>query len=213
MMMADTELEERRMLTAGDIKELIAATSAAISAHAEELTALDSAIGDGDHGINMKRGFEALSSEAEALSAKPLGEALKAAGMKLVMTVGGASGPLFGTFLMTLGKELGDDPDRAAFAAALRKAVDAVAARGKSERGQKTMLDVLYPLVEAVEGGGDAARIRSAAHVAADATVPMVATRGRASFLGERSAGHMDPGARSSALLTETITTWMENRA
>jgi dihydroxyacetone kinase-like protein len=75
------------------------------------------------------------------------------------------------------------------------------------------MLDVLYPLVEAVESGGDAARIRSAAHAAADATVPMVATRGRASFLGERSAGHMDPGARSSALLTETITTWMENRA
>lgn len=213
MMMADTELEERRMLTAGDIKELIAVTSAAIAAHAEELTALDSAIGDGDHGINMKRGFEALSSEAEALSAKPPGEALKAAGMKLVMTVGGASGPLFGTFLMTLGKELGEDPDRAAFAAALRKAVDAVAARGKSEQGQKTMLDVLYPLVEAVEGGGDAARIRSAAHAAADATVPMVATRGRASFLGERSAGHMDPGARSSALLTETITTWMENRA
>ena len=132
--------------------------------------------------------------------------------MKLVMTVGGASGPLFGTLLMTLGKEIGDAPDRAAFNTAFRKAVDSVAARGKSEKGQKTMLDVLYPIADALDGGGDGVGILSAANAAAEATIPVVATRGRASFLGERSAGHMDPGSRSVALLTAAIADFMEKR-
>lgn len=212
MNMPDVDMKERTMLKAADIKELIGALSATMSAHAAELTALDSAIGDGDHGINMKRGFEALEAEADAISEKPPGEALKAAGMKLVMTVGGASGPLFGTLLMTLGKEIGDAPDLAGFSGALRKAVDAVAQRGKSGPGQKTMLDVLYPVVEAAEAGTDGASMVAIARQAAEATVPMIATRGRASFLGERSAGHMDPGARSSVLIAETVSAWMESR-
>jgi len=199
-------------LTGDDLKDLIGTLSALMSEHADELTALDSAIGDGDHGHNMKRGFEALVSDADAISTKPLGEALKAAGMKLVMTVGGASGPLFGTMLMTLGKEVGEAPDRAAFNTAFRKAVDSVAARGKSEKGQKTMLDVLYPIADALDGGADGSRIIEVANTAADATVPVVATRGRASFLGERSAGHMDPGSRSVALLTAAISDFMEKR-
>ncbi|MGV3550238.1 dihydroxyacetone kinase subunit DhaL [Rhizobium sp.] len=199
-------------LTGDEFKALIDTLSTLVSDHANELTALDSAIGDGDHGHNMKRGFEALMAEGDAISAKPLGEALKAAGMKLVMTVGGASGPLFGTLLMTLGKEIGDNPDRAALNTAFRKAVDSVAARGKSEKGQKTMLDVLYPMADALDLGSGAADISAVAASAAEATVPVLATRGRASFLGERSIGHMDPGARSVALLTAAVVEFMEKR-
>ena len=199
-------------LTGDDLQALIGTLCALMAEHADELTALDSAIGDGDHGHNMKRGFEALKADGDAISAKPLGEALKAAGMKLVMTVGGASGPLFGTLLMTLGKEIGENPDRGAFNAAFRKAVDSVAARGKSEKGQKTMLDVLYPVADALDGGSDSLGIVRAADEAAKATIPVVATRGRASFLGERSAGHMDPGSRSVTLLTAAIADFMEKR-
>jgi len=206
------EVDTVTMLKPDDIKALIGVLSQVIAEHADELTALDAAIGDGDHGYNMKRGFEALAGEADALSAKPIGEALKAAGMKLVMTVGGASGPLFGTLLMTLGKEIGETPDRAAFNGAFRKAVDSVAARGKSEKGQKTMLDVLYPISDALDGGGDPLGISVAAEKAAESTIPVVASRGRASFLGERSAGHMDPGSRSAALLTKAIADFMEKR-
>ena len=198
--------------TRDDLKSLIGTLAALMSEHADELTALDSAIGDGDHGHNMKRGFEALAAEGDAISSKPLGEALKAAGMKLVMTVGGASGPLFGTLLMTLGKEIGENPDCAAFNTAFRKAVDSVAARGKSEKGQKTMLDVLYPISYALDGGADGSGIKTAAADAAEATVPVLATRGRASFLGERSMGHMDPGSRSVSLLAEAIADFMETR-
>ena len=129
--------------TIPDLRRLIAAAADTISAHADELTALDQAIGDGDHGLNMKRGFEAVRADAEAIAAKPLPEALKAIGTKLVMTVGGASGPLFGTLFMALGKELPTAPNRKSVVAALGKAIDAVAARGKSQAGQKTMLDVL----------------------------------------------------------------------
>ena len=128
-------------MAAPDLARLIAAAADTIAAHADELTALDQAIGDGDHGLNMKRGFEAVRAEADAFAAKPLPDALKAVGTKLVMTVGGASGPLFGTLFLTLGKELPADPDGAALAAAFAKAVDAVSARGKSQAGQKTMLD------------------------------------------------------------------------
>ena len=214
MTMTALDTEDRTMLNTGldpsNLKALIGALSATMSAHADELTALDAAIGDGDHGYNMKRGFEALVAEADALSAKPLGEALKAGGMKLVMTVGGASGPLFGTLLMTLGKEM---PAGAGFALAFRKAVDAVAARGKSEIGQKTMLDVLYPLANAMDAGQPMTTIADVARSAADGTVALVASRGRASFLGERSAGHMDPGSRSMVLITETIVDFLEKNA
>lgn len=206
------ETDMTETLTSDDLKALIGRLSKLMSEHADELTALDSAIGDGDHGHNMKRGFEALAAEGDVIAAKPLGEALKAAGMKLVMTVGGASGPLFGTLLMTLGKEIGATPDRAAFNAAFRKAVDSAAARGKSEKGQKTMLDVLYPIADALDGGSDGSGIKIVAADAAQATVPVLATRGRASFLGERSVGHMDPGSHSVSLLTAAVVDFMEKR-
>ncbi|TIQ33767.1 MAG: dihydroxyacetone kinase subunit L [Mesorhizobium sp.] len=192
-------------MPASEFSRLIAAAADTIAAHADELTALDQAIGDGDHGLNMKRGFEAVRAEAQAITAKPLPDALKAVGTKLVMTVGGASGPLFGTLFMALGKELPPAPDRAALTAALGKAIEAVSARGKSQPGQKTMLDVLQPVYEALAQGKTATGIADAADKAADATVPMKALRGRASFLGERSIGHMDAGARSTALLVRAV--------
>lgn len=196
-----------------DLSTLIAACADAVAAHADELTALDQAIGDGDHGLNMKRGFEAVRGDAATISAKPLPEALKAIGTKLVMTVGGASGPLYGTLFLTLAKELPADFDRAQLADALLKAVDSVAARGKSQPGQKTLLDVLYPVQAKLAGGGSAIEIADAADAAADATIPVKATRGRASFLGDRSVGHMDAGARSAAILVRALAHSIGDRA
>jgi dihydroxyacetone kinase-like protein len=189
------------------LREMILAVAARLIDHADELTTLDQAIGDGDHGINMKRGVEAVLAEADAIAAKPLPEALRAIGRTLVMKVGGASGPLYGTLLMTLGNAMPAAPDREALATAFGAAVEAVKARGKSDVGAKTMLDVLVPVLRTLEGGGDelVARVRARAAESAAATVPMRATRGRASFLGDRSVGHMDPGARSSALMVAAI--------
>ena len=199
-------------MMASDFAGLIAAAADTIAAHAEELTALDQAIGDGDHGLNMKRGFEAVRAEKDAIAAKPLPDALKAIGTRLVMTVGGASGPLFGTLFMALGKELPAAPDRDGLTASLGKAIEAVEARGKSQPGQKTMLDVLQPVYEALAQGKTGTEIAEAADKAADATVPMKALRGRASFLGERSIGHMDAGARSTALLVRAVAEIVEGR-
>jgi dihydroxyacetone kinase-like protein len=201
---------EAAAMTKIDLTALITDVADTIAAHADELTALDQAIGDGDHGLNMKRGFEAVRAETAALAEKPLPEALKAIGTKLVMTVGGASGPLFGTLFMTLGKELPAEPGQADLAAALAKSIDAVAARGKSQAGQKTMLDVLYPLQAAVAAGKSARDVADAADQAAEATKPMKATRGRASFLGDRSIGHIDPGARSAALIVRAVAETLE---
>lgn len=195
------------------LRTLIETVARQVIAHAEELTDLDRAIGDADHGINMKRGFEAVLAEVDTLSGKPLPEALQKAGMQLVMKVGGASGPLYGTLFMSLGKELPAEPDRAAAVRALGAAIAAVQARGKSEPGQKTMLDVLAPVHRALEAGADGAGLKAAADEAAAATVPMKAIRGRASFLGDRSIGHMDPGARSSAIIVSAVVDAMEARA
>jgi dihydroxyacetone kinase-like protein len=192
-------------MTALDLNRLITALADTIAAHADELTALDQAIGDGDHGINLKRGFEAVREEAAAIAGKPLPDVLRAVGTRLVMRVGGASGPLYGTLFMTLGKEIPAAPDRAAFAAAFAKAVDDVAARGKSQAGQKTMLDVLYPVSAALSAGKSANEIVAVADQAVEATRPMKAIRGRAAFLGDRSIGHIDAGARSSALIIRTV--------
>lgn len=196
-----------------DLKTLISVTADTIAAHAEELTRLDQAIGDGDHGLNMKRGFEAVRAEADTFATKPLPDALKAIGTKLVMTVGGASGPLFGTLFMALGKEISVEPDRANLMSAFGKAIEAVAARGKSQVGQKTMLDVLQPVHDALLQGKTGSEIADVADSAADATVPMKALRGRASFLGDRSIGHMDAGARSTALLVRAVTETIEGQA
>jgi dihydroxyacetone kinase-like protein len=196
-------------------QKLIEAVAQRVIGHADELTRLDQAIGDGDHGINMRRGFEAVLSELPALSEKPLPEAVKAIGTKLVMTVGGASGPLYGTLFLGLGRTLPANPARADFVEALASAVEAVKKRGKSDVGQKTMLDVLAPVLGVLrtESQHLPDRLRAAAAAAAEATIPMKAIRGRASFLGERSIGHMDPGARSAALMVEAIADVMEGKA
>lgn len=190
-------------------RQLIEAMAATVEAHWQELTVLDQAIGDGDHGAGMKRGFDALLADAGKLAEQKLPAALVAAGRTLVMSMGGASGPLYGTFFMELGKALGDVPDdvldRAGLAAGFARAMAAVAARGKSEPGQKTLLDVLAPVSAALERGEDADGIARVAAEAAEATVPMQALRGRAAFLGERSIGHMDPGARSASLIIGAV--------
>jgi dihydroxyacetone kinase-like protein len=193
-------------------RSLIETVSQRVIAAADELTALDQAIGDGDHGFNMKRGFEAVLADLDAIAAKPLPDALKQVGMTLVMKVGGASGPLYGTLFAELGKSVAAEPDAEAVAAAFAAAVEKVKARGKSDTGQKTMLDVLVP-VQAAIGAGDLAAIRRTAADSADATVPMKAIRGRASFLGDRSIGHMDPGARSSQIMVEAVCDVLEGGA
>jgi dihydroxyacetone kinase-like protein len=195
------------------LRDLIKSVADSVIAHTDELTALDQAIGDGDHGHNMKRGFEAVLADLDAIAALPLPEALHKAGMQLVMKVGGASGPLYGTLFMALGKAIPPEPTRADLAAALDEAIAAVKVRGKSEGGQKTMLDVLIPVHRRLASGADIGAIRTEAAAAAEATVPMKATRGRASFLGERSIGHMDPGARSSQLIVTAIADLAEARA
>jgi dihydroxyacetone kinase-like protein len=194
-------------------EKLVRALAVAVIEHADELTSLDQAIGDGDHGLNMKRGFEAVLATLPGLAEKSAPEMLKAIGMTLVMKVGGASGPLVGTFFMELGKALPEQPTRADLVAATDRAIDAVKARGRSEAGQKTLLDVLVPVQVMFAAGGDATAIAAEAAEAAERTTPMLATRGRASFLGERSIGHMDPGSRSASLLIGAAVATLEFEA
>jgi dihydroxyacetone kinase-like protein len=196
-------------------RRLIVTVANRVIASADELTDLDRAIGDGDHGTNMRRGFEAVLAAADELSAKGFGESLKGIGTTLVMKVGGASGPLYGTLFLSLGKALADEVSPDQVADAFAAAIDAVKARGKSEAGQKTMLDVFLPVLAVVREGGEgmAARLRATARLAAENTIPMKAIRGRASFLGERSIGHMDPGARSSELIVDAVADVMEGCA
>ena len=186
----------------------------AVSEHADELTALDSAIGDADHGANMRRGMTAVVAKLDATPDAAPAALLKSAGMTLVSTVGGASGPLYGTLFLRMASALGDrdELDGPAVAAALRAGLEGVVARGKAAPGDKTMVDALTPAVDALDaaladGSGLAEALRAAATAAeagSDATVPLVARKGRASYLGERSAGHRDPGAASVALLVGT---------
>ncbi len=184
-----------------------------VTANKDLLTQLDSAIGDADHGANMARGMAAVVA---ALDGKPPATAaalLKQVGMTLVSTVGGASGPLYGTFFLRMATAAGevDALNAEAFAKALRAGLDGVVARGKAEAGDKTMFDALAPAVEALDtalaaGAPLADALRATAAAAAegrDATVPMLARKGRASYLGERSVGHQDPGATSTTLLLE----------
>ena len=194
-------------------EKLVRALAVSVIEHADELTSLDQAIGDGDHGLNMKRGFEAVLATLPSLADKSPPEMLKAIGMTLVMKVGGASGPLVGTFFMELGKALPEEPMRADLVAATDKAIAAVKARGRSEAGQKTLLDVLVPVQAIFAAGGDATAIAAEAAEAAERTTPMLATRGRASFLGERSIGHMDPGSRSASLLIGAAVATLEFEA
>lgn len=188
----------------------IEAMADAIEQHHDELTDLDRAIGDGDHGENLQRGFAGVRARlAEEQPETPAG-VLRLVATALISSVGGASGPLFGTAFLRASVSLGDDPvvDAAGFAAALRAAQDGVVARGKAQPGDKTMLDALEPAVRAAESAaasGDlGATVQQAAEAAdegARASAPLQARKGRASYLGERSVDHVDPGARSVALL------------
>lgn len=197
--------------TAAGVIEALRAGAAVIADHREELIRLDSAIGDADHGENLDRGFRAVMSKVDSETPATSGAALKLVAGTLISTVGGAAGPLYGTGFLRAAASVGAacELDGAATAAALQAALDGVTARGKAVAGDKTMVDALIPAVEAAKSAADAgdgpdkvlAAAASAAHEGAQATTPMVARKGRASYLGERSAGHLDPGARSTALL------------
>ena len=190
--------------------------AAAVRAESEYLTQLDAAIGDGDHGINMNRGFDAVGKALAVQDGNlPPGQLLTIAGKTLVSTVGGASGPLWGTVFRRAGRTLGkaDTFDGEALLAALDAGVDGVVDLGAAAPGDKTMVDALRPAVDALRGGLDAgtpldSALASAAAAAEDgarATVPMQARKGRASYLGERSIGHQDPGATSAALIMRAL--------
>ena len=200
------------------MSKLFQDVAAAVRTHADELTALDRAIGDGDHGANLRRGFDAVAELGPELEAMPWGAALQKAGMTLVMKVGGASGPLYGSLLMGIGKSLSGGPQPCApglpeIADALEAGVDMVRKRGKSDVGDKTMLDVLVPICEALRDGLSQSLptprildgMSDAAGRGLESTRPLQARRGRASFLAERSVGHLDPGARSSQLLVDCV--------
>ena len=194
---------------------LIDATANTIASHADSLTALDQAIGDGDHGINMKRGFDAIRDAKDAIAALEDDEALQKAGMTLVMKVGGASGPLYGSLLMGMAKAAKSGQD---LEGQLAEGIAMVKKRGKSDVGAKTMLDVLVPVHATLREHPDLCpaeammAVRQTADEAREATRDMLATRGRASFLGERSQGHYDPGATSSQLLISTICDVLEKQ-
>lgn len=187
----------------------------AVTAHKSELTELDSEIGDADHGANMSRGMDAVVAKLDSDPPATPADLGKTVGMTLVSTVGGASGPLYGTFFLRIGTTAGasTELDAAALGAALRAGAEGVVARGKAQLGDKTMLDAMLPALDAwdaaVAGGASAAEAADAASAAAatgrDATIPLVAHKGRASYLGERSAGHLDPGATSTALLFASL--------
>lgn len=200
------------------LNALIERCAATIAAHEAELTGLDQAIGDGDHGTNMKRGFQAIEAASDEIAAMPFGAALQKAGMTLVMSVGGASGPLYGSLLMAIGKAGDSVPtDTAEIVRRLAEGIEAVKKRGKSDVGAKTMLDVLVPVCNALDAAASdpataSASARRAADLALEATRPMKATKGRASFLGDRSVGHLDPGARSTALLVNAVCDVVEGR-
>jgi dihydroxyacetone kinase-like protein len=193
-----------------------------IAEHKDELTALDSAIGDADHGANMDRGMSAAVAALDSSPPADPAALLKQVGMTLVSKVGGASGPLYGTFFLRMAGVLGPDPaDEETFARALRAGLDGVIARGKAEPGDKTMLDALVPACDALDAAVAAGRplgealsaAADAARQGRDATVPLVARKGRASYLGERSAGHQDPGATSTALLLDAAVSALSGSA
>jgi dihydroxyacetone kinase-like protein len=188
-------------------------TANVLHENAAYLTELDSAIGDADHGANLDRGFQAVVEVLDGTSFGAVDELLKKVGMTLVSKVGGASGPLYGTFFLRFGTALaGADLTPDALGKALHAGVEGVLARGKPELGDKTMYDAWAPALEAydaaVANGSDLRTALTAAAEAAakgrDATIPLVARKGRASYLGERSAGHQDPGATSTTLILES---------
>ena len=204
---------ETTVATAVDVTSWMQEVASAVEAEATHLTQLDSAIGDGDHGVNMTRGFRAVVEAVDG--SQPPGKQLITAGKTLVSKVGGASGPLWGTALRRAGRAVGDAPalDGPLLADALDAALAGVVELGAAEPGDKTMVDALGPAVAAlragVENGGDLGEAIASAAAAAEegarSTVPMQARKGRASYLGERSIGHQDPGATSAALIMAAL--------
>ena len=208
--MSETVTEQR-------VVAWLRAFAVAVAQNREYLTELDAAIGDADHGFNMDRGMQAVVGRLDGPSAGAegggVGALLKLVGMTLVSTVGGAAGPLYGTFFLQMGKGAGEAPEltTAQWAAALESGVRGVQMRGKAELEDKTMLDALWPAAQAMSAAAAAGvsladALRGAAAAAAQgmtATIPLVARKGRASYLGERSAGHQDPGATSAWLLMQ----------
>lgn len=201
-----------RLISVEDLKEWLGEFARLIFEHRDVLTDLDAAIGDADHGNNMSRGMAAVMAD---LSGTTVAALAKRAGMTLVSSVGGASGPLYGTFFLRFASAAGEvnELDASSFAVAMRAGLDGLVSRGKAEVGDKTMVDALAPAIDALErnraqplsAGLDAAR--RAADEGRDATVAMVARKGRASYLGDRSVGHQDPGATSAALLIRAAST------
>jgi dihydroxyacetone kinase-like protein len=201
-------------VTHDDVVEWMARFAAEMAENRAYLSRLDGDIGDGDHGTNMDRGMKKVVERLEGADSDDIGATLKAVGMALVSSVGGAAGPLYGTFFMQMGQATAgrSELDLATVAEALDAGVKGVQKRGKAEPGDKTMVDALLPAVDALQEasqeGGDVAdalkRAAEAAREGMEATVPMVARKGRASYLGERSAGHQDPGATSTHLLLKT---------
>jgi dihydroxyacetone kinase-like protein len=208
------------MMTKSQVLKWLEATAAVIEENRQYLTDLDSPIGDADHGINMDRGFKKVMTKLPGVEDKDIGAILKAAGMALVTSVGGAGGPLYGTLLMDAGKavagkeELSDDD----LVSLLDAGLKGVIRIGKTNLEDKTMVDALHPaleaLKEAVADGKDTVEalhlMTDAAHEGMKATIPMLARKGRASYVGERSIGHQDPGATSSYLLLKTLTETIE---
>lgn len=192
--------------TTANIPKIIQAVAKTIETNAEELTELDQAIGDGDHVSNLQRGLKALTVQSEALSQLDWQTALQKMGMTILSSIGGASGSLYGTLFIALSKNLQNQPmTQTTLAGAFLQAVEAVKQRGKADRGEKTMLDVLIPVAERFnQDSGNPAildQLKLIAKEGAESTRDMVATKGRASFLGERSKGHVDAGAKSSQLM------------
>lgn len=181
--------------------------AATIRAHEAELTALDAAIGDGDHGANLARGFNKVEQKLDAEMPATPAALFRLVGMTLIGSVGGAAGPLYGTFFLEAGKAAGSaaELDEAGLVRCLAAGLAGVKARGKAEPGDKTMVDALTPAIEALGSGGSLAEAGRAARAGAKATAPLVARKGRASYLGERAIGHVDPGATSSVLLIESL--------
>ena len=203
------------MFSAEQAMDWIRRTAAVVEENAVMLTRLDSAMGDGDHGTNMVRGFRAVLERVGALEDKEFASLFRTVGMALIGKVGGAAGPLYGSFYLGMGKQLGAAGEAADgdLAAALRAGYDAVVARGKAQPGDKTMLDAWFPALEVLdravgEGTQLGAALDQAAAAAEDgmkATIPLVARKGRASYLGERSKDHQDPGATSTYLILQAL--------
>ena len=203
------------MFTAAQAVAWVRASAAVIEENAAALTRLDAAIGDGDHGTNMNRGLKAALQRLDGLQAEDFGSVFKAVGMALISKVGGASGPLYGSFYLAVGKSLGDvgEVEDGGLAAALRAGYEGVVARGKAQLEDKTMLDAWHPALEALDAalaegkelGPALDEAAAAAEEGMTATIPMIARKGRASYLGERSRGHQDPGATSTQLILTTL--------